>query len=97
MVCSAWRRLRGDLIVACSFPTRGGGGAGADLFSLVTNDMTRGNGRKMCQGRFKFNIRKRFFTQRVAEHWNRLPREVGVAPSLAIFKKHLDDALRDMV
>ena len=34
------RRLRGDLIAVCSFLTRGGGGAGADLFSLVTNDRT---------------------------------------------------------
>ena len=34
------RRLRADLIMVYSFLTRGGGGAGADLFSLVTNDRT---------------------------------------------------------
>ena len=34
------RRLRADLIAVYSFPTRGGGGACADLFSLVTNDRT---------------------------------------------------------
>ncbi|KFZ51614.1 hypothetical protein N321_06142, partial [Antrostomus carolinensis] len=48
------------------------------------------NGRKMCQGRFRLDIRKRFFTQRVVEHWNRLPREVLTAPSSIIFKKHLN-------
>ena len=42
-------------------------------------------------------IRKRFFTQRVVQHWNRLPREAATAPRLAIFKKHLDNALRDLV
>ena len=90
-------RLRAALLVVCSFLTRSRGEAGADLFSLVTSDRTRGNGRKMCQGRFRLGIRERFFTQRVVEHWNRLPREAVTAPSLAIFKKHLDNALRDMV
>ncbi|KFR08616.1 hypothetical protein Y956_00981, partial [Nipponia nippon] len=55
------------------------------------------NGRKTCQGRFRLDIRKKFFTQRVVEHWNRLPREAFTAPSLTIFKKHVDNALRHMV
>ncbi|KAK4832340.1 hypothetical protein QYF61_021869 [Mycteria americana] len=38
-------------------------------------------------------IRKRFFTERVVAHWNRLSREVVTAPSLPEFKEHLDDAL----
>ena len=36
------RRLRADLIAVCSFLPRGGGRPGADLFSLVTDDRTRG-------------------------------------------------------
>ena len=43
------------------------------------------------------DIRRRFFTQRVARHWNRLPREVVDAPSLEAFKARLDVALGSLV
>ena len=43
------------------------------------------------------DIRKRFFTQRVVEHWNRLLREVVTAPSLTELREHLDNTLRHMV
>ncbi|GAB0190604.1 hypothetical protein GRJ2_001525700 [Grus japonensis] len=91
------RRLRGDLIAAYSFLTRGSEGAGADLLPLVTSDRTHGNGMKLRWGRFRLDIRKRFFTERVVRHWNRFPREVVTAPSLTEFKKHLDNALSHML
>ena len=52
---------------------------------------------KMRQGRFRLDIRRKFFTQRVMRHWNRLPKEVVDAPSLEAFKVRLDVALGSLV
>ena len=52
---------------------------------------------KLCQGRFRLDIRKNFFTKRVMKHWNRLHREAVESPSLEVFKRPVDMAFRDMV
>ncbi|KAK4826288.1 LOW QUALITY PROTEIN: hypothetical protein QYF61_007135 [Mycteria americana] len=74
------RRLRGDLVAVYNFLKGGSRGRSADL-SLR---------------KFRLDIRKRFFTERVVGHWNRLPREVVTAPNLSEFKERLDSALSHM-
>jgi len=75
------RRLSKDLIAAFHYIRK--------VERLLTNacsDMTRGNGFKLKEGRFRLDIRKTFFTMRVVRHWNRLPRDIVDSPSLEVFK-----------
>ena len=59
----------------------------------MPTDRSKGNRHKLKHRKFHLDTRKNFFTLRVTEHWNRLPREVVESPSLEIFKTHLDKVL----
>ncbi|KAK4824182.1 hypothetical protein QYF61_011479 [Mycteria americana] len=48
-------------------------------------------------GRFRLDIKKHFVTERVVKHCNRLPRDMVDALSLSMFKRHLDNALNNML
>ena len=66
--------------------------AGEGLFIKACSFRMRGNGFKLEEGRFRPDIRKKFFI--VVGHWNRLPR---VCPFLEAFKARLDEALSKLV
>ncbi|GAB0188735.1 mitochondrial enolase superfamily member 1 [Grus japonensis] len=91
------RQLQGDLIAASQFLKEAYSKDSEGLFIRECSDRTRGNRFKLKKGRFRLDIRKKFFTVRVVRHWNRLPREVVGAPSLEAFKTRLDGALCNLV
>ena len=70
------RRLQGDLIAAFQYLKRAYGKDGENIFSRACHDRTRSNGFKLRKGRFRLDIRNKFFMVRVMKHWHRLPREV---------------------
>ena len=91
------RRLWGDLNVAFQYLKGAYKQEGERLFMRLDSDRKKGNGFKLRQGRFRLDIRRKFFTKRVVMHWNRLPKEVVDAPSLEAFKARLDVALGSLV
>jgi len=55
--------------------------------------MMRRNGLKLKYGKFRLDVRMKFFIQRAVRHWHRLPREAVDASSLGALKARLDGVL----
>ena len=55
---------------------------------MVSKNRTKGNMKKVEHRKFHSSARMNFFTVRVTEHWNWLPREIVESHSLEIFKRN---------
>ena len=90
------RRLHGNLIAAFQY-LKGAYKQEESQQQEVDNSRTRGNGFKLKEGRFRLDVRGKFFTRRVIRCWNGLPRDVVDAPSLEVFKARFDGALDSLI
>ncbi|KAJ7418448.1 hypothetical protein BTVI_29118 [Pitangus sulphuratus] len=88
------RRFKGKLITPYNYLN-----GGCNRVSLLSRQLVTGqeDNLKLHQGRYRLDIRRTFFMERVAKHCNGLPREVVDLPSLEVFRKQLDMALNAMV
>jgi len=65
------RRLRADLRAAFQYLKGTYKTDGDKLFSRACCDRTRSNDFKLKEGRFRLDMKKKFFTMRVVKHGNR--------------------------
>lgn len=90
------QRFREDLNTLYNYQKGGCSEVGVGLFSQLASKRERGKGLSLCQGRFRLDTGKYFFTGRFVKHWNKLPRQLVKTPSLKIFKRHIDASLRNI-
>ena len=61
------------------------------VIAISSQDRTRGNGYMLEKLRFRTDVGRYWFTNRVVNDWNRLGRHEASAESIGSFKKRLDE------
>jgi len=91
------RTLGEDLIVSFQYLKGAYKQKGDLLYTWSVSARTRGNNFKLQDGRFRSDIKKKFFTQEVMRHWNAFSKEVVEDLSLEAFKVRLDGILSILI
>ena len=90
------RRLRNDLIETFKI-FHGYNNVDFDKFFTLNVNKTRNKEGKLFYDRFRTNIRKNYFTNRVVQHWNNLHSRIKFAPNLNVFKNLLDKTDKNFI
>ena len=85
------RRVRGDLIEVFKWVKGINEGNIKQVIDFSKQNRTRSNGFKLEKLRFRTNIGKNWFTNRVVNDWNSLSKHVVEAESINSFKRRLDE------
>lgn len=86
------RRQRGDLTETYKILTGKERVDATNFFEYATTSL-RGHPLKVCKKRSRLQLRQNFFSQRVVDAWNNLPRSVVCAETVNSFKSRLDHHL----
>ena len=87
------RRLRGDLIEVFKWYRGYNKGDISKVLRVSKQDRTRNNGFKIEKDRFKKEIGKNWFANRVVDEWNGLSSQVVGAKTIESFKRRLDKSM----
>ena len=63
------------------------------MIEISSHDKTRGNGYKLEKLRFRTNIGRHWFTNKMVNDWNRLGRHVVSAESIRSFNRQLEESM----
>ena len=84
-----YRRIRGDMIEVYKF-CHDLYAVDCGILEMADGSITRGHNYKLSRSTCRSRARHDYFSQRIVEHWNRLPSDVVNAPSVNSFKGRLD-------
>lgn len=90
------RRMRGDLIEAFRLLKGFSMPGEQPLLHLKVSRDLRGNGMKLRKEHVSSSQRANFFSVRVVNHWNKLPRDIVSANTIPEFKRKLDGAWEEI-
>ena len=89
------RRLRGDLIETFKIVKGFSNLEAEEFFSFNDSVCTRGHDLKLHKGRFRMDVGKFSFGNRIVDKWNALPQDAIDSANVNVFKNRIACHLRN--